>query len=104
MPSKPSSPPWFARASSRISYHVSSLFADAVGALRQRVQAIKTLTRRDVEHALVRSGKAHIGRLPRYLDRAEIFAGGVEHLNAGDGRDADSTLAIARHAVGAHLL
>src|SRR6516162_3282193 len=104
MPSKPPSAPCFARALPRVSRIASSSFADAVGALRQGVQAIKTFARGDEEHALVRSGKANIGRLPRHLDRAEILPRGVEHLNAGEGRDVDSILAIERHAVGAALL
>src|SRR2546427_13267531 len=104
MPSKPSLSPWFARALPQVSDNASSSLADAVGALRQGVQAIKTFARGDVEHALVRSGKACIGRLPRHFDRAEILARGVEHLNAGEGRDVDSILAIERHAVGAAFL
>src|SRR5260221_8789410 len=88
----------------RVSLNASSSFADAVGTLRQRVQTIETFARGDVEHALVRSRKAYIGRLPRHFDRAEILAGGVEYLNAGNGRDVDPTLAIERHAVGDALL
>src|SRR5262249_60312881 len=84
------------RALPRVSRIASRSFADPVGALRQRVQAIKAFARGDVEHALVRSGKANIGRLPRHLGRAEIFARGVEHLNAGEGRAVDALLAIDR--------
>src|SRR5262249_16500667 len=94
----------FAGPLPRMSLTAPSSFPDAVGALRQHVQAIKTFARGDVEHALVRSGKAYIGGLPRHFDRAEIPARGVEYLNAGDGRDVDAILAIERHAVGAALL
>src|SRR5262249_61367072 len=96
--------PRSARALPRMSLTAPSSFADAVGALRQHVQAIKAFARGDVEHALVRSGKAYIGRLPRHFDRVEILARGVEYLNAGDGRDVGAIVAIERHAVGAALL
>src|SRR3954464_1646643 len=80
------------------------LFADAIGPLRQHVDAIETFARRDVKHALVGAGEPRIGRLTRHLDRAEMLAGGVEHLNAGNGRDIEPILAIERHAVSAALL
>src|SRR5437588_4154772 len=60
-----------------------ALFPDAVGTLRQRVDAIEPFARGDVKHALVRSAERRVGGLARHLDGAEIFSRGIKNLNAG---------------------
>src|SRR5262252_10627876 len=74
--------------------------AQAIRPFRKHLYAIESLTRREVERLLVGSTEGHIGGLAAGLDGAEIFALGVEHLNACDGGYVQPAVPIDREAVG----
>src|SRR5262249_3260976 len=69
------------------SRNACSSLAQAIRPLGERLHAIESLARREVERLLVSAAERRVGGLAAGFDGAEIFALGVEHLNARDRRD-----------------